>query len=344
MLVREDREAANVKKKKGSMLIGLVAEMGLFSTSLELPDEKTGGGITVTFSPPDGERSTLELPLIPDTAGLQRVDIHLHGSSASVYDMGEKYNSWFSDRFGYKVKLAAVGDQERDILFPGLAPPQQTTTSWLSGVTKSLPVVGNLLGGQQLETRVQFQDCAPFLVCTRRSCQALSEQMPDGAEFDIRRARPNIVVSGQQAWEEDFWGELSFSEGTEQIKIPLKHNCLRCQSLNVDFEKGVYSEERTMQFLKVLQKDRRVDKVRKYNAAFGRYGFITASDVGKELKVGDAVEVSQLNQERSGFGESRVIDNRLDDQLTDNRLAWLVRRRCSASSSYESIAWKYTPI
>ena len=301
--MREDREAPNVKKKKGSMLIGLVAEMGLFTTSLELPNEKTGGQITVDFIPPDRERSSITLPLIPDTAGLERVEVHLHGSSASVYDMGTKFNSWFSDCFGYKVKLVAVGDQERDILFPGLAPPQQTSTSWLSGMTKSLPVVGNLLSGQQLETRVQFQDCAPFLVCTRKSCDAVSSQMPDGAEFDIRRSRPNIVVSGQEAWEEDFWGELSFSEGTDEIKIPLKHNCLRCQSLNVDFDKGVYSEERSMQFLKVLQKDRRVDKVRKYNAAFGRYGFITAADVGKELRVGDAVKVAQLNEERSGFGK-----------------------------------------
>jgi uncharacterized protein YcbX len=129
----------------------------------------------------------------------------------------------------------------------------------------------------------------------------VSEQLPDGAELDIRKTRPNIVVSGQKEWEEDFWGELLIGEETEEVKIPLKHNCLRCQSLNVDFDKGVYSEEKNLQVLKVLQKDRRVDAARKYNAAFGRYGFITANDVGKEIRVGDTVKVSQVNEQRSGF-------------------------------------------
>lgn len=301
MLLRQDREAANVKKKHGSMIIGLVPEMSLFTTAMALPDEKTEGEITVTFNPPDGGNTSISLPLVPDTSGLDRVAVDLHGSSTSAYDMGSKYDQWFSDCFGYGVKLLTVGDAERDILFPGLSPQQPSTTSWLSGVTKNLPVVGNILGGQQLETRVQFQDCAPFLVTTRKSAEAVSAAMPDGTEIDVRKTRPNIAVSGQEAWEEDFWGELTFGEAASEIKIPLKHNCLRCQSLNVDFDKGVYSEEKSLQVLKVLQKDRRVDTLKKYNAAFGRYGFITPNDVGKEIRVGDAVRVSQLNEERSGF-------------------------------------------
>lgn len=307
MLVREERDAPNVKKTGGNMIIGLIPEMALFTTSIELPSEQSGGEVTVTFNPPDGEKLSISLPLVPDTTGLDRVDVDLYGSGASVYDMGSKYDAWFSERFGYAIKLVTVGEQERDILFPGASSQQLSTTSWLSGITKSLPVVGGLLGGGQ-QPRLKFQDVAPFLVCTQKSCQAISDQLPEGVEFDIRKTRPNIVVSGQQAWEEDFWGEIAIAEGEGEVKISLQHNCLRCQSLNVDFKSGVYSKEKNMQVLKLLQKDRRVDTVKKYNAVFGRYGFITVSDVGKEIRVGDVVKVSQLNEQRSGFSEfSKVV-------------------------------------
>jgi uncharacterized protein YcbX len=123
--------------------------------------------------------------------------------------------------------------------------------------------------------------------------------MPEDGEFDVRKTRPNIVVSGQEPWEEDFWGEIAIAEA---VKISLLHNCLRCQSLNVDFNTGKYSKEKNMEVLKLLQKDRRVDTAKKYNAVFGRYGFINAGSVGKEMKVGDAVSVTQRNDQRSGFG------------------------------------------
>jgi uncharacterized protein YcbX len=300
MLIREDSEAPNVKKTRGSMLVGLIPEMALFTTSIELPSEKSEGEITVTFNPLDTEKSSISLPLIPDTGGLEQVNVDLHRSTASVFNMGSRYNDWFSERFGYKVKLVNVGDAEREILFPKASTQHQ---SWLSGITKSIPVVGGLLGGNS-EPRLKFQDVAPFLVTTRKSAQAVSDMMPEGAEFDIRKTRPNIVVTGQKAWEEDFWGEISVEAKDGEVKIPLQHNCLRCQSLNVDYKTGVYSREKNIEVLKLLQKDRRVDTAKKYSAVFGRYGFITAADVGKEVGVGDVVKVSQKNEQHTGFGKS----------------------------------------
>ncbi|KIW05555.1 uncharacterized protein PV09_03433 [Verruconis gallopava] len=300
MLIREDITAANVQKKHGSMLVGLIPEMALFTTAIELPSDESQGHVTVTFNPPGATSSSLVVPLVPETAGLDRLDVDLHGSKTSAYDMGDKYGKWFSERFGYGVKLAAVGEHERDILFPGFPFQQPSTSSWLASLARSIPVVGGLIGSQ--EPRLKFQDCAPFLVCTEKSCDAVSDLLSDAAKFDIRKTRPNIVVSGQQAWEEDFWGEIVIAEGDSEVKIPLQHNCLRCQSLNVDFATGQYSKEKNVEVLKLLQKYRRVDAAKKYNAVFGRYGFITPADVGKEIKVGDVVVVSKKNAQRSGFG------------------------------------------
>jgi uncharacterized protein YcbX len=300
MLVKEDSSTPDVKNKHGSMLIGLIPEMALFTTSIQYPSEEGDGEITVTFHSPGSEETNITLPLQPDTTGLGRLDVDLHGSKASAYNMGFKYNQWFSDCFGYAVKLAAVGEQERDILFPGSPYQQVSKSSWLSGITKSLPFLGNLAGND--EPRLKFQDCAPFLVVSQKSCQTVSDQLPDGEQFDIRKTRPNIVVSGQEAWEEDFWAEITINEVGKQVKIPLQHNCLRCQSLNVDFATGKYSETKNGQVLRLLQKDRRVDMIKKYNAVFGRYGFITPSSMGKEIQVGDVVEVTQRSTQRSGFG------------------------------------------
>jgi uncharacterized protein YcbX len=282
------------------MLVGLIPEMALFTTSIKLPDGQSDGDITVTFNPPDAPNSSLALPLQPDIAGLELIDVDLQGSQTVAYNMGAKYNQWFSDCFGYAVKLAAIGQQERKILFPGFPFQQPSTSSWLSGITKNLPVLGSFVGGD--EPQLKFQDCAPFLVVSQKSCQAVSQRLPEGGEFDIRKTRPNIVVSGQEPWDEDFWGEIAIGEGKSEVKILLQQNCLRCQSLNVDFSTGKYSDAKNEQVLKLLQKDRRVDMIKKFNAVFGRYGFITAGGVGKEIKVGDIVNVSQRNDKRSGFG------------------------------------------
>jgi uncharacterized protein YcbX len=297
MLLKEDRTTPDVRAKNGCMLVGAIPEMALYTTAIVLPHEQTEGEITVTFNPPDADKRSISLPLHPETTGRDRVDVDLHGSKASAYDMGAKYSGWFSECFGYAVTLAAVGDQEREILFPGSPFKQPTSSSWLSSITKNVPVLGSLVGSG--DSRIKFQDCAPFLLVTEKSSRAVQELMPEDGEFDVRKTRPNIVVSGQEPWEEDFWGEIAIAEA---VKISLLHNCLRCQSLNVDFNTGKYSKEKNMEVLKLLQKDRRVDTAKKYNAVFGRYGFINAGSVGKEMKVGDAVSVTQRNDQRSGFG------------------------------------------
>ena len=235
------------------------------------------------------------------------MDADLYGSGFSVYDMGSKYNDWFSERFGWATKLVISGEQERDILFPAMQAQPNSSSSWLSGFTKNIPLVGGMFGGGQ-QPRLKFQDCAHLLVCSQKSCQAVSDMLDEGIEFDIRKTRPNFVVNGQKAWEEDFWGEIAVGDGDNEVKVSLPHNCLRCQSLNVDFKTGQYSKDKNIEVLKLLMKDRRVDTKKKYNAAFGRYGFNRVEDIGKEIKVGDVVKVTQVNEQHTGFGECGTLN------------------------------------
>ena len=56
--------------------------------------------------------------------------------------------------------------------------------------------------------------------------------------------------------------------------------------------------------LKMLSKDRRVDKGAKWTPVFGRYSFLHPDCEGNEIEVGDEVVVSRHISEHTAFGRS----------------------------------------
>ncbi|CAG7976458.1 unnamed protein product [Penicillium nalgiovense] len=158
----------------------------------------------------------------------------------------------------------------------------------------------------QHEDRITFADCAPYLVISETSVDNVSTRLPDGEEMDRTKFRPNIVVSGAgEAFEEDFWGALTVNTGSERgsSRLLLTGNCVRCQSLNVDYETGKMGTGESGAVLKKLMKDRRVDSGAKYSPVFGRYAFLEPKGEGVSLRVGDEVMVSEKGTKRSIFGE-----------------------------------------
>lgn len=247
-----------------NMLVSGFPEAILFHTSIKFPSSETAqdGEITVTFSPPEGEKKTIIVPLEPETANLESLDVNMHNSPTQARIMDEKYNEWFSSCFGFPVVLAHVGGNLRPVLFAKSANAQSTkSSSWLSSITSS--IFGTDKESPDEENReVAFQDCAHFLVVSEESCQAVSAKLPEGQEMDIKKFRPNIVLSGaDQAWDEDFWGEVTFGDGDGGPKIELQHNCIRCKSINIDWQTGKPGTGKSGEVLKLMQSDRRVDKV-----------------------------------------------------------------------------------
>lgn len=174
-----------------------------------------------------------------------------------------------------------------------------------------------------------FQDGAAYLITSSASLEALHERMPEGELADMTKFRPNVVVDGAEAWEEDFWGELCISTGEEErVKLVLNHNCVRCTSLNADYSTGKNTTGTSL--LKLLQKDRRVDKEQKYSPVFGRYAWLVrgkegseqdddkgsgGGEEGFEVRVGDEVEVTRRNKERTAQKWPR--SERLEDVYPD---------------------------
>jgi uncharacterized protein YcbX len=321
----------NVKAGK-HMAVATYTEMCLFTTRFQTEaggdDEQIYKNFVVhyakehVFDHPDQKLTStddLVIALDPETQDLTEIEINMHYSPVMGYDMGAKYNTWFSERFGYEVKLVYIGGNHRKVL--GNVPPGITTdqalangqqrgssASWLGSITSTATsILKSVTGTEQIDgvdRGIAFSDVAPYLVINTKSWENASSRL-EGVEMDISKFRPNIIVEGaDQEWEEDYWAELGF--GSEGTRIILTQNCARCNSLNVDFETGKVGEGEGGKMLKKLQSDRRVDKGAKYSPVFGRYGFLARIPEGKEapvLKVGDEVNVLRRNSEHSRFGK-----------------------------------------
>lgn len=319
------------------MHIAEFTEMCLFTTAIVGDGSSPPTKFTViytkahAFANPSQEitdANPLEIDLAPDTQGLDEFQITMHSSPTVSYDMGAKYNEWFSERFGYQVKLLYIGENRRKVL--GNMPPSvsgrqrdeqnqgQATgetagagagSSWLSSITSTTSsVVGALLGGAKQyegeDAGLTFADVAPYLIISTRSWENAQKRLPAGESMDITKFRPNIIVDGAESeFDEDFWGELQI--GSDGAKIVLTQNCARCNSLNVDYDTGKVGESEAGKILKKLNSDRRVDPGAKWSPVFGRYGFLAKVPEGKsaaEIKVGDEVKVVRRNTARTSFG------------------------------------------
>ncbi|OAP56618.1 hypothetical protein AYL99_08730 [Fonsecaea erecta] len=312
------------------MAVAYFTEMCLFTTAFS-PESGPDAKVVVTytkdhvFDHPDQKVSPepLEVPLNPDTAGRDEVEITMHSSPCIGYDMGEKYNRWFSERFGYEVKLLYIGANPRKVL--GNMPPnaaasrpaqESSSNSWLGSITSTATSLVRAVTGagesesEGIDEGLSFADVAPYLVISTKSWENATRRLPENEEMDISKFRPNIIVEGaEEEFEEDFWAEIVIGDGAEDgsaggAKIVLTQNCARCNSLNVDYATGKVGEGESGKILKKLQSDRRVDLGAKWSPVFGRYGFLARVPEGKsaaEIKVGDEVKIVRRNSERTRF-------------------------------------------
>ena len=302
--------------------------------------------------------------LRPDTRGLERVQVRMHQSATGACAMPAELSAWFSERLGFEVVLAVLGEGDGRSVLGNVAPgatvrnaawqerrrrETQAAGGWSGGLLEILSgkALGWLGGGEKSEEnggakeedggyRVTFADCAPYLIASTASLEDFSMRFNQGEGMDLTKCRPNLVVSGVgEAWEEDFWSEVvitrsskataghrraesngwargSSTEGEagSETVLQLTANCVRCPSLNVDYDTGDFGTGDQGEALKKLQSDRRVDGGQKYSPVFGRYGFLSGGDQcdghrrdieARVVGVGDDVSVSRRNEERTVF-------------------------------------------
>jgi uncharacterized protein YcbX len=314
-------------------------------------------------NPTTSEPSSITIPLLPDTSNLAPFNISLHQSPIRALRMPSDISAWFSSHFNFPTLLLYVGPRLRQTignLAPnaaernpilrqqaqarlGSAPTSTATTtatslswkSWFPSLSttsntttepdKAIPHDPFNAEIDPQDYSVAFQDGAAYLVTSSSSLEALHDRMPNGELADMTKFRPNIVVAGGEEWEEDFWGEIAIStranERGEDVKMILNNNCVRCTSLNADYSTGKNTTGTNL--LKLLQKDRRVDREQKYSPVFGRYAWLVRGEAGGEqqgepefeVRIGDEVEVTRRNGERTAQKWPR--SGRLEDVYPD---------------------------
>jgi uncharacterized protein len=82
------------------------------------------------------------------------------------------------------------------------------------------------------EDRTAFNDGFPVLLANTASLAALNAEMAQGVP--MARFRPNIVIEGHTAWEEDRWRRIRIGPVTFRVVKP----CSRCIVTTVDQETG----------------------------------------------------------------------------------------------------------
>ncbi|KAM0231278.1 hypothetical protein ACHAPO_008661 [Fusarium lateritium] len=276
--------------KYETLLIGYELKLALFQASVDYDKSQ----VTVKWNS-DKNEDRIHFPLKPSLEGHPIIEASLHASNTKAYDMGDNLSGWFSDRVGHEVRLVYIGDGSRAV-HGSLAPHSSEAlqkASFTQRVTNNIPFLAHE------PERLTFSDLAHYLVVTEESNSELSSRLKEGYSMDITKFRPNIVLRGASGpFAEDYWGGLSFSGG---VRMALTANCFRCQSITVDYETGKTATDERGMVWKKLNKDRRVDKGAKYSPVFGRYGFCYGDDANQSLSIGERVDVTKVNKQRTTF-------------------------------------------
>lgn len=120
---------------------------------------------------------------------------------------------------------------------------------------------------------VSFADGFPFLVVSDGSLAAFAGAL--GAEADVRRFRPNLVVEGASAFAEDDWGRFRIGP----VSFHGTKACARCAVIDVDPDRGESTRDHLSALANIRKRDRSV-----------YFGQNCVHDGSGTLRVGDAVE------------------------------------------------------
>ncbi|WP_228978892.1 MOSC N-terminal beta barrel domain-containing protein [Streptomyces sp. DH12] len=208
-----------------------------------------GGGVRLTAP----GRTPLTVR-VPDPA-VGTVVVDVFGAKVDAVPADPAADAWFGAYLGAEVRLVHMDDPaRRRPVDPQYALPGET---------------------------VSFADGYPLLVTTTASLDALNAlvaegEHPEEGPLPMERFRPNIVVDGTAAWEEDRWARIAVGEVVFRVAKP----CGRCVVTTTDQHTGVRGREP----LRTLTRHRR----------FGRklvFGQNLVPETTGTLRVGDPVRV-----------------------------------------------------
>ena len=189
----------------------------------------------------------------------QPVRVRVWGDDVAAYDMGPVAAQWFSDFLGQPLRLVRFDPAHRRL----------SSLQWTGGV----------------EAPNQFSDGFPLLVTSEASLEDLNTRLAAAghAAVEMARFRPNVVLGGVAAHDEDRLGVLRIAtaEGIAELK-PVKP-CARCPIPNIDPATAEASPA-VGDTLQAYRQDARL----KGAVTFGMNAIVPQGD-GQTLRVGQVV-------------------------------------------------------
>ncbi len=184
----------------------------------------------------------------------------LWDEEVKAWDMGAVAAQWFSDFLGKKVRLVRFDPEVRRL----------SSMKWTGGA----------------EALNQFSDGFAVLVTSEASLAGLNTRLEAAGHKPavMERFRPNIVLAGVEAHDEDRLDVMRIQGESEQMQLKPVKPCARCPIPNVDPATGTSSPE----VGDMLQTYRKNDIV-KGAPSFGMNA-IVLSGMEQTLKVGQTVK------------------------------------------------------
>lgn len=230
----------------------IVDAKGVFVTQRERPElalvEPRVDNDLLSFSAPQAPALA-----VPVNARGERIQVEIFGERYPSRTVSESADTWISQYLKAPHRLVAFDD----------------------AVLRK--------GGVQYPTRddapTLFPDNYSLLVLSDASLADLNRRMPE--PLPVNRFRPNVVVSGLKAYEEDYLANLKIGD----TKLRFVDLCFRCNLTTIDQNTAQFGEEP----LKTLM-SYRVDP-KNSGVKFGAY-FAVEEPQSSRLRVGDEVQIS----------------------------------------------------
>jgi hypothetical protein len=227
----------------------LVDETGKFLTQRQFPRmalitvELVGGQLIVNAP----NRESITIPLHWESR--DRISVQVWRDVCDAVPLGEEVNRWFSDFLELSCQLVYMDEST----FRPVNPSYATNNE-----------------------QVSFADGFPFLLISEASLQDLNQRLDE--PVPMNRFRPNLVVSGCEAFAEDDWREIHIGSISFRVVKP----CSRCSITTVEQTTGIRGKE---PLLTLAQYRRRSGEI-----FFGQN--LISGELGT-LQIGDVVKIEQ---------------------------------------------------
>jgi uncharacterized protein YcbX len=188
---------------------------GSFLTAREIP-----GLLLIEPAIEDGGLTLMargRAPLRVPTPSATLVPVRVWSSELLAADGGDEAAAWMSAVLGRPARLVHLDDPERRRADPEFAGP---------------------------DGRVSFADAFPLLLTTTASLVELNAWIADGPRADegplpMVRFRPNLVIDGTVAWQEDGWRRIRIGAAVFRVV----KGCSRCVMTTTDADTAARGKE-----------------------------------------------------------------------------------------------------